>query len=119
MNKPNMSILERNRSRLVEAKLFNLVNKTGCRYISVNLPKYGMVPLELDEEILTKALKKLYESRVYEAMKDSSIAELEIIETYSECVKIKSGRLSAMGEGFMDSLITNLAEQAFSQRGIK
>ena len=116
MSGHNISILDRKRSRLVQAKLFDLVNKTGCRYASVTLPKCGTVPLELDEEILTKALRKLFESRVYEAIKDHAVAENEIITTYSECVKIKSGTLSAMGEGFMNSLITNLAEHAYAKR---
>ncbi len=110
------SMIERTRNRLVAAKLHDLVSKTGSYQTAVTLPDGKMTAVELDADMLTKALKKLFEARVYDINKRAD-AEREITETYSECVRIKSGKLTAMGEGFMDALISNLVEQAYLKRG--
>jgi len=74
--------------------------------------------VQLDTEILNKALIKLFETAVRNVT-PASAADREIAETYGDCVKIKSGKLSHIGEGFMEELVSNLVEQAFDRRGVK
>ncbi|MCZ4058194.1 hypothetical protein O3W44_02425 [Pantoea sp. LMR881] len=112
------TIVEKNRARLVNIFLSELVRKTGSMMIAAKLPDGSITTVQLDSETVTKALIKLFENSVKKTISGDA-AEREIAETYSECVKIKSGKLSAIGEGFMDALISNLTELAFQQRSDK
>jgi len=113
-----ISIIERNRARLVNIYLAELVLKTGSMTAVAKLPDGSLATALLDSEILNKALVKLFESAVRKVTSGES-AEGEIAETYCECVKIKSGKLSSFGEGFMGALISNLLEHAFAERETK
>lgn len=110
------SIVERNRTRLVNIYLATLVHKTGAMVAPVKLPDGKITAIELDAEIVSKALIKFFETAVRKVISGDA-AEREIAETYGECVKLKSGKLSDMGVGFMSALLANLIEQAFGQRG--
>ena len=112
------SVLDLNRSRLINLYLAGLVQKTGNMIAAVKLPDGSITTVQLDSDIVEKALKKLFESSVIKVTPPEA-AEREISETYSECVKLKSGKLSDMGNGFMDALISNLTELAFAERGNK
>jgi len=103
------------RTRLVNNYLAGLVHKTGAMFAPVKLADGSFTTVELDSDILNKALIKLFESAVRKVTPGAA-ADREIAETYSECVKIKSGKLSDIGAGFMEALISNLVEQAFNQR---
>lgn len=107
------NIVERNRTRLVNIYLSEMVRKTGNMVTTAKLPDGSMTTVQLDSGILNTALIKLFETAVRKSMPGDA-ADREIAETYSECVKIKSGKLSAIGEGFMEALISNLTELAFS-----
>lgn len=108
-------LVERTRNRLVLATLSDTLSKTGSYITPVKLPDGSMTTVELDADILTKALKKLFEARVYDINKVHE-AEREITNVYSDSVKIKSGKLTNRGVGFMGALIENLIEQAFAEK---
>lgn len=108
--------LEMSRTRLVNVYLAQLVSKTGAMMATAKLPDGSITTVQLDSDILSKALIKLFENAVRKVT-PSAAAEREISETYGDCVRIKSGKLSAIGEGFMEALISNLVEQAFAARG--
>lgn len=110
------TLVERNRTRLVNIYLATLVHKTGVMMAPVKLPDGKITAIELNTEIVSKALIKFFETAVRKAITGDA-AEREIAETYSECVKLKTGKLSDIGIGFMNALISDLIEQAFSQRG--
>lgn len=110
------NIVERNRTRLVNIYLSTLVHKTGAMVAPVKLHDGKMTAIELDAEIVSKALIKFFEMAVRKVISGNA-ADREIAETYGECVKLKSGKLSDMGVGFMNALLTNLIEQAFGHRG--
>lgn len=110
------SIVERNRTRLVNIYLAELVRKTGTMTAVAELPDGSMTTLLLDADIMTKALIKLFEAPVRKILSGDT-AEREITVTYGECVKIKAGKLTHIGEGFMGALISNLVERAFAERG--
>lgn len=112
------SIVEINRTRLVNIYLAHKVAKTGVMMTTAKLPDGSITTVQLDAETLNKALIKLFESAVRKVTPGDS-ADREIAETYGDCVKIKSGKLSHIGEGFMETLVSNLVEKAFSQRGVK
>ncbi len=112
------SIVEINRTRLVNIYLANKVAKTGVMMTTAKLPDGSITTVQLDTEILNKALIKLFETAVRNVT-PASAADREIAETYGDCVKIKSGKLSHIGEGFMEELVSNLVEQAFDRRGEK
>lgn len=112
------SLIDRTRNRLVLATLSDLLNKTGSYHTAIKLSDGRVQTVELDTDILTKALRKLFEARVYDINKRAD-AEKEISDVYSDCVKIKSGKLSDKGEGFINAVIENLVEQAFAERGGK
>lgn len=109
------SLIECTRNRLVLATLSDLIDKTGSYHTAVKLSDGSVQTVELDTEILTKALKKLFEARVYDINK-RAVAEKEISDVYSDCVKIKSGKLSDKGEGFINAVIENLVELAFYEQ---
>lgn len=110
-----MGLVERTRNRLVLAALDNTLNRMGSFIYPVKLSDGKMTTIELDADILTKALKKLFEARVYDINKREA-AEKEITDVYSDSVKIKSGKLTDKGVGFINALIENLVEQAFEKR---
>lgn len=110
------SLIERTRNRLVTAALAGLQDKTGSYITPVKLPDGSATTVELDAEILTKALKKLFEAIVYDINKRTE-AENEIARVYSDCVNIKQGKLTNRGQLFIDSVIENLVEQAFAEKG--
>lgn len=112
------TLVERNRTRLVNIYLATLVHKTGLMMAPVKLPNGKITAIELDAEIVSKALIKFFETAVRKAITGDA-ADREIAETYSECVKLKTGKLSDIGIGFMNALISNLIEQAFGERGEK
>lgn len=112
------SVIERNRTRLVNTYLAELVRKTGSMTAVAHLPDGSMTTVLLDVEILTKALIKLFENAVHKSLSGND-ADREIAVTYGDCVKIKSGKLTDIGVGFMSALISNLVEQAFAERGGK
>lgn len=111
-------ILERNRTRLVNIYLAELVRKTGTMSAVAELPDGSMTTVLLDADIVTKALIKLFESAACKTLSGND-ADREIAVTYGECVKIKSGKLTHIGEGFMGALISNLVEQAFAGQGVE
>lgn len=110
------TISARNRTRLVNFYLAELVRKTGSMIAVAQLPDGKMATVVVDSEIVTKALIKLFESAVRKSSPKEA-AEREIAETYSECVKIRSGKITDFGYGFMGALISNLFELAFDTRG--
>lgn len=110
--------LEMSRTRLVNVYLAQLVSKTGAMMATAKLPDGSITTVQLDSDILSKALIKLFENAVRKVTPGAA-AEREISETYGDCVRIKSGKLSAIGEGFMEALISNLVEQAFANRGVE
>lgn len=110
------SLIERTRNRLVLATLAWVLDENGCYYVTVKLPNGTKETVQLDADILTKALKKLFEALVYDTNKRIE-AEKKIASAYSDSVNIKVGKLTNRGEGFMADLIENLIEQAFSERG--
>ncbi|MDE8556086.1 hypothetical protein [Pantoea vagans] len=108
--------LEVSRNRLVNCYLLSLNAKTGSFHTTAKLPEGSITTVQLDAEILNKALIKLFETAVRKVT-PAAAADREIAATYGDCVKIKSGKLSHIGEGFMEELVSNLVEQAFQQRG--
>lgn len=109
------NIVEINRTRLVNVYLAELVRKTGTMSAVAKLPDGSMTTVLLDSDILTKALIKLFEGAVRKVISGEA-ADREIAETYGECVKIKAGKITDFGEGFMGALLSNLVEQAFAGR---
>ncbi|WP_233268455.1 hypothetical protein [Pantoea sp. BAV 3049] len=109
------SLIERTRNRLVLAALADLQDKTGSCITPVKLPDGSVTTVELDADIVTKALKKLFEAIVYDINKRAE-AEKEIADVYSECVNVNHGKLTNKGQLFIGALIENLVEQAFTER---
>lgn len=109
------SIVERNRTRLVNFYLAELVTKRGEMIAALKLPDGTMTTVRVDSEILTKALIKLFERAVYK-MTPGPAGDREIAATYSDCVRIKAGTLTDIGAGFMGELLSNLVELAEAER---
>lgn len=110
------NIVEINRTRLVNIYLAELVKKRGAMVAALKLSDGSMTIMQVDSEILTKALIKLFESAVYR-VSPGEAGDREITTTYSDCVRIKAGSMTDFGAGFMGALVSNLVEQAYSQRG--
>ncbi|WP_324030019.1 hypothetical protein GC087_06610 [Pantoea sp. JZ2] len=108
-------ILERNRTRLVNCYLAELVSKRGAMIAALKLPDGSIATVQLDSEILNKALIKLFERAVYKVTPGEA-GEREIASTYSDCVRIKSGKITEIGTGFMGALISNLVEMAEAEK---
>ncbi|MEB5973462.1 hypothetical protein MXF20_15385 [Pantoea dispersa] len=109
------SIVERNRTRLVNCYLAELVSKRGAMVAALKLPDGTMTTVRVDSEILTKALIKLFERAVYK-MTPGPAGDREIAATYSDCVRIKAGTLTDIGASFMGELLSNLVELAEAER---
>ncbi|WP_237391422.1 hypothetical protein [Dryocola clanedunensis] len=110
------SLIETRRRRIVIAKLNSMKRKTGSNFVLVKLPNDEVTTIELSEEILTKALIKIFEAMVYDSTKRAE-AERHISDHYSACMSNKLNKLSPHGMEFMNALIANLAEQAFEHQG--
>lgn len=110
------NLIETRRRRIVIAKLKSMERKTGSHFTLVKLPNDEVTTIELTEEILTKALIKIFEAMVHDSNKREE-AERHISEHYSACMSNKLNKLSPMGMEFMSAVIANLAEQAFEHKG--
>lgn len=109
------SIVERNRTRLVNCYLAELVSKRGAMIAALKLPDGTMTTVQVDSEMLTKALVKLFERAVYKVTPGPA-GDREIAATYSDCVRIKTGKMTEIGAGFMGALLSNLVEMAEAER---
>ncbi len=112
------NIVERNRTRLVNIYLAELVSKRGAMIAALKLPDGSMTTVQVDSDILNKALIKLFESAVYRVTPGAA-GDREIAETYSDCVRIKSGEMTETGAGFIGALLSNLVEMAAAERRSK
>jgi hypothetical protein len=111
------SLIKTRRRRIVIAKLDSMLRKTGGHFAVLNLPNIEVTTVELNEEILTKALIKVFETMVYDSNKRVD-AEKHISEHYSACMGRQLNKLSPLGMEFMNAVIANLAEQAFEHKGV-
>lgn len=102
-----ISLIETRRRRLVQAKLDSMMRRTGSRFQLVKLDDGTTLPVELDEDILTKALIKIFEAMVYDTHKREQ-AENLISEHYSNCMGVN--KLTPNGVDFINALIATLAE---------
>lgn len=112
------AIVERNRTRLVNAYLGELVRNRGAMVAALKLPDGSITTIQVDADILTKALKKLFEAAVHK-VSPGDAGDREIAETYGDCVRIKTGKMTEIGAGFMGALISNLVELASAGRPVK
>ena len=103
--------LEMSRTRLVNIYLAELVRKRGAMVAALKLPDGSITTIQVDADILTKALKKLFEAAVHK-VSPGEAGDREIAETYGDCVRIKTGKMTEIGAGFMGALISNLVELA-------
>jgi DNA-binding protein YbaB len=111
------NLIETRRRRIVIAKLNSMERKTGGHLVVVKLPNNEVATVELNEEILIKALKKIFEAMVFDSNKRTE-AEKHISDHYSACMGNKLNKLSPLGFEFMNAVIANLAEQAFEHKGV-
>lgn len=102
-------LIKTRRRRVVQAKLDSVMHRTGSNIQMVKLEKGGLFPVELTEELLTKALIKLFEATIYDAYKRAE-AEGVISDHYADCVG--KSKLTPEGLYFMDALIETLADEA-------
>nr|EIW5037899.1 hypothetical protein [Klebsiella pneumoniae] len=86
-----------------------MMRRTGSHFQIVKLDDGSNLPVELDEDILTKALIKLFEAMIYDTHKRER-AENLISEHYSNCMGVN--KLTPDGVDFMNALIATLAEQS-------
>ncbi|MBX4773519.1 hypothetical protein JQX69_21785 [Klebsiella oxytoca] len=89
--------------------------RTGSYFQIVRLDDGSNLPVELDEDILTKALIKLFEAMIYDTHKREQ-AENLISEHYSNCMGVN--KLTPDGMDFMNALIATLAEQSLKAEKI-
>ena len=106
-------LIETRRRRLVQAKLDSVMRRTGGNIQMAKLDNGELFPVELSEEILTKALIKLFEGMIYDTHKRSE-AESIISGHYSDC--LGKSKLTPDAVYFMDALIETLAEEAVKKR---
>ncbi|MCW1973495.1 UNVERIFIED_ORG: hypothetical protein FHW05_002343 [Pantoea agglomerans] len=107
------SILERNRKRLIAAKMAEVSARGNME--PVRLPDGSVTTLELDSEILKKALIKMFETPAF-ANASLDDAEIAIRSHYSCCLTRSYEKLTTIGSQFISGLLENLIEQAFYQR---
>ncbi|EQB0735386.1 hypothetical protein ACYAXE_001822 [Klebsiella oxytoca] len=103
------NLIETRRRHLVRAKLDSVMRRTGSYFQIVKLEDGTKLPVELDEDILTKALIKLFEAMIYDNHKREQ-AEHLIAEHYSNCMGVN--KLTPDGVDFMNAVIATLAEQS-------
>lgn len=108
------SILERNRNRLIAAKMSEVAARGNME--PVRLPDGALTTVELDSEILKKALIKTFETPAF-ASASLDEAEMAIISHYSRCLTRSYEKLTLIGNQFISGLMENLVEKAFYQRG--
>lgn len=109
-------LIEIRRRHLVQAKLDSVMRRTGGNIQMAKLDNGTLFPVELSEEILTKALIKLFEGMIYDTHKRSE-AELVISEHYANC--LGKSKLTPEAVYFMDALIETLAEEAMKKRRVQ
>lgn len=109
-------LIEVRRRRLVQAKLDSVMRRTGGNIQMAKLDNGALFPVELSEEILTKALIKLFETMIYDTHKRSE-AEAIISGHYDDCTGVS--KLTPYGVPFMDALIETLAEEAMKKRRVQ
>lgn len=102
-------LIETRRRHLVWAKLDSMMRRTGSYFQIVKLDDGTKLPVELDEDILTKALIKFFEAMIYDPHKREQ-AENLIAEHYSNCMGVN--KLTPDGVDFMNELIATLADQS-------
>ncbi|WP_240494673.1 hypothetical protein [Enterobacter roggenkampii] len=102
-------LIEIRRRHLVQAKLDSVMRRTGGNIQMAKLDNGSLFPVELSEEILTKALIKLFEGMIYDTHKRSE-AESIIAGHYADC--LGKSKLTPEAVYFMDALIETLAEEA-------
>ena len=106
-------LIETRRRRLVQAKLDSVMRRTGGNIQMAKLDNGTLFPVELSEELLTKALIKLFEEMIYSTHKRDE-AEAIISEHYAECTGVN--KLTPHAVPFMDALIETLANEAIKKR---
>lgn len=109
------NLIETRRRRLVQAKLASLKRRTGNYFQIVDMDDGTKLPIELDSDILTKALIKLFETMIYENHKRTE-AEILISNHYSNCTGIN--KLTPLGVDFMNAVIATLAEELLKAEGL-
>ncbi|MFV0568513.1 MAG: hypothetical protein ACK5NJ_07980 [Citrobacter portucalensis] len=90
-----------------------LIETRRRRVVQAKLDNGALFPVELSEELLTKALIKLFEGMIYDTHKRSE-ADSIIAGHYDDCTGVN--KLTPYGVPFMDALIETLAEEAMKQR---
>lgn len=101
-------LIETCRRHVVQAKLDSVMRKTGENIQMVRLDSGELFPVELSEELLTKALIKLFETMIHENHKRTE-AEILISNHYSNCTGIN--KLTPLGVDFTNAVIATLAEE--------
>lgn len=104
------NLIETRRRHLVRAKLDSMMRRTGSYFQIVRLEDGTKLPVELDEDILTKALIKFFEAMIYDTHKRPE-AESIIAGHYLSC-RSKNETLTTRGDEFMNALIATLAEHS-------
>jgi hypothetical protein len=102
------------RRRHLRAKLDSMMRRTGSYFQLVKMDDGTTLPVELDEDILTKSLIKFFEAMIYDTHKREQ-AENLISEHYSNCMGVN--KLTPDGVDFMNALIATLAEQSLKAEG--
>ena len=110
------SLIETRRRRLVQAKLDSVMRRTGGNIQMAKLDNGALFPVELSEEVLTKALIKLFEGMIYDTHRRAE-AETIISGHCADC--IGRSKLTPDAVYFMDALIETLAEEAMKKRRLQ
>ncbi|PHM54453.1 hypothetical protein Xsto_04172 [Xenorhabdus stockiae] len=99
-----LTLLERKRKALINAKLDALQKKHGCHSVIVKVGRTNY-RLDLDEEILNLALIELFE-------KDTLAVggEKILIDSYSNFYT-KHGNLTIEGDAFMEVILEHIAQK--------
>lgn len=106
-------LIETRRRHLVQAKLDSMMRRTGSHFQIVKLEDGSGLPVELSEDILIRALIKIFETMIYDNHKRDKAEEL-ISAHYSACVGIN--KLTPDGVDFMNALIATLAEMSLKKQ---
>ncbi len=111
-----IDLIETRRRHLVIAKLDSVMWRTGGNIQMAKLDNGALFPVELSEELLTKALIKLFEEMIYDTHKRAE-AESIISGHYADCMG--RNKLTPDAVYFMDALIETLAEEAMKKRRLQ
>ncbi|WP_340608305.1 hypothetical protein [Xenorhabdus bharatensis] len=104
-----LTLLERKRKALINAKLDALKKKYGCHSVIVKVGRTNC-QLDLDEEILTNALIHHFEKSVILSLGGRFVAESALIKIYDNFYT-KYGNLTEEGEAFINELLENVAQK--------